>query len=150
MGKLAYVGIDVDDRAYHIGVVDGKGEIVSEFSTSPVPGKLAATLKKRLAGYDLKTCYEASYTGFTLHRALTEKGIDCSVIVPTSIPRSANERVKNDRIDAAKLAFLLSKDSPAVVAVPTTKQEADRSIVRSRARIIQQRSDLKRHILSLC
>lgn len=150
MRTLAYVGIDVDDKAFHVGVVDQDGNEISQFACKPSVANLLKKLEQKVSDCKIICGYEASYIGYTLQRQLASKGLECKVIVPTSIPRSPNERVKNDRVDALKLAKLLSKNSLDFVRVPTTKQESERALLRSREFTVSQSSSLKRHILSLC
>lgn len=150
MKKLAYVGIDVDDKAYHLGVIDEKGFTIKELALRPDPKKLAKELKKKFPDYDIRCCYEAGHSGYSLYRNLNDGGIECRVIVPTSIPRSPNQRIKNDRIDALRLADLYARGCLEFVRVPSVQQQSDRSLVRSRAKIVEQRADLKRHILGVC
>jgi transposase len=48
--------------------------------------------------------YEAGPCGYTLHRYLTGKGLDCHVVAPSLLPKRPGDRVKTDRRDAVELA----------------------------------------------
>lgn len=148
--EIAYIGIDIDDKAYHISGVNEEGVEITSFVVKGSVNKLAKELIKRFSNYQLNVCYEASYTGYSQARVLQKRGIFCAVIAPTSIPRSPNDRVKNDRIDALRLAQLWSKGSLSVVAIPTEEQEAHRTLVRAREFIVGQIGDLKRKIIAIC
>lgn len=57
--------------------------------------------------------------------------------------------MKTDRIDAAELAEFYANGLLTAVAEPNAEVEQDRDLLRSRQRLMQQRGDLRRHILSL-
>jgi len=149
--KIMYVGIDVDDKNFHgTGFVMETGEIFP-FCCKPTFGSLhrkLLLLKKE--GYLLKVCYEATYIGFTLYRELLSNNIHCAVIAPSLIPVQSSSRVKTDRIDSLKLAEYYAKDLLTVVSIPSEEDEQVRRLIRSRSFLVNQRSDLKRHILSIC
>lgn len=85
--------------------------------------------------------YEAGPTGFGLFRALTESGIRCEVVAPSTLLRPPADRVKTDAREAIHLARLLHLDEYTPVSVPTVAQEAARDLVRARE---QARGDLMR------
>lgn len=149
MKKLMYVGIDVDDKTFHIaGFCPLTGEVIEKKCKSTA-GALHKCLEKLInLGYQLETCYEATYLGYSLHRFLISKGIKNKVIAPSLIPEKASDRVKTDRLDSLKLAKYLAKDLLTEVYVPDEEDESRRDLIRSRGFVVSQRSDLKRHILS--
>jgi len=149
MKEVLYVGIDVDDKAFHIAGHNLTTGEVLEGACKPTKGALLKKLERwQKQGYELETCYEATYIGFSLHRYLVEKGINNSVIAPSLIPEKASDRVKTDRLDSQKLALYLAKGLLTKIYVPTEEDESRRDLLRSRSFIVQLRSDLKRHILS--
>ena len=102
-----------------------------------IPNDPAAihTLVSRLCGpqVELHVAYEAGPTGYALRRQLTGMGIDCMVIAPSLIPKSAGDKVKTDRRDALQLARLLRSGDLTPVWVPDEAHEALRNLVRARA-----------------
>lgn len=149
MNELLHIGVDVDDKSFHIaGFCESTGEIF-EVQCKPNPGALLKCLKKfKALGFEIITCYEATYIGFSLHRFLKKNGVKNIVVAPSLIPTQASDRVKTDRLDSLKLAKYLAKDLLTEVYVPDEKDEARRDLVRSRSFIVSQRSDLKRHLLA--
>ena len=89
MKKVLYVGIDVDDKAFHgAGFCEKTGELL-EFSCKPTNGALLGKLSKlKEKGFKLKTCYEATYIGYSLHRFLESRGVDNTIIAPSLSGRS--------------------------------------------------------------
>jgi transposase len=77
-----------------------------------------------------------------LWRKLNKWGYDCDVIAPSLIPKGPGDRIKTDTRDALSLVKLLKADMLSCVAIPTEKQEMDRSIVRLRK---QKSEDVKRN-----
>lgn len=148
--NVMYVGLDVDDKNYHGAVIEPGSTSVNYFKCKPNVGHLIKHLEMRKEkGTEIKLCYEATYIGYTLVRALRERGYECDVIAPSSIP-TAHRRVKTDRIDCGTLAEYYMKGLLKVVTVPDKEDESVRDYIRSRDYLVSQQSGLKLHIQSLC
>ncbi len=150
--NIVYVGIDVDDVRYHGCALNPRTGEVLEFHCRPTMKGLVGQLEKLrecFGAVQLKLCYEASYVGFSLQRDLKDRGYDCAVVTPSSIPRRAGKSVKTDRIDAAELAEFYANGLLTVVAAPDAQIEQDRDLLRSRQQLVQQQGTLRRHIQSL-
>jgi transposase len=153
MKKIMHVGLDVDDNAFHgCGIYEKGGkEQMIEFKTKPSIGALMQKLGNfKKDGFQVKTCYEATYLGFSLARELHERDMHCDVIAPSSIPRSPDKTVKTDRIDAKDIAKFYKNGLLTVVNLPDEKMEQVRDLIRTRIFIGRQLRDVKRHILSTC
>jgi len=149
--KIVYVGLDVDDTAFHgMGIIRETGEYF-EFKSKPDHGVLLKKLKEVFKErYEIRLCYEACYIGYSLCRFLQKYGVHCDVIAPSLIPIKTGTRVKTDRLDAAKLAEYYAKDLLTPIYIPNEKDEEVRDILRSRNFLVKQRKMLKTHILSAC
>jgi len=148
---INFVGIDVDDKSFHGYAISKNNQSGQAFCCRPTTGALIKKLNEfKESGTELKVCYEATYVGFTLHRALKTAGIDCSVIAPSLIPRVPGKQVKTDRIDAKKLAEYFMNGQLTCVHVPNEAEERIRSLVRTRKFFCDQLKELKLHILSTC
>ncbi len=94
----------------------------------------------------IRSCYEAGYDGFWLHRRLRASGIINVVVEPTSlqVDRRAR-RVKTDRIDADTLLRALiahtrgDREVWRLVQVPTPEQEEAKRLHRERRRLVRER-----------
>lgn len=150
--NILFVGVDVDDKSFHgCGLMAGAG-FEKEFKVSPTTAALTKKLmdwKREFGADEVRVCYEASYVGFTLQRAITENGFICDVISPSSVPRTFGNTVKTDRIDARKLASFYSKGLLSFVSVPDKTQEEARDLLRTRQYILHQRTEIRGHIQSL-
>jgi transposase len=92
-------------------------------------------------GAALVFAYEAGPCGYWLYRYLTRRGLRCSVVAPSLIPRKPGDRVKTDRRDAVTLARLLRSGDLSSIYVPTVDDEAIRDLSRAREDAVR---DLKR------
>lgn len=151
MANVLYLGLDVDDNAFHgYAICKQTGEYF-EFSCKPNITSLQRQLLKFIdLGFTLKMCYEASYLGFSLQRDLQRLGHYCDVIAPSLVPQLSGHRVKTDRIDAKKLSEYYMKDLLTVVHAPSLQDESVRDLIRARAFLADQAKALKLYINSLC
>lgn len=150
--NILFVGLDVDDKSFHLCGLKAGAEFDKETKVSPTTNALTKKLldwKREFGAEEVRICYEASYIGFTLQRALAEKGFGCDVVSPSSIPRTRGNSVKTDRIDARKLASFYSKGLLTFVSVPDKTQEEVRDLLRTRQYVLHQLSELRSHIQSL-
>ena len=106
-GERAYVGIDVHKATYTVTCVCQR-RIVKTATVPADPARFADSLLRWFPGATLSSAYEAGFSGFVLHRALTTAGITNLVVNPASVAVAANDRVKTDRRDAKKLAVDLA------------------------------------------
>jgi transposase len=133
MEKVRFVGLDVHKASIAIAVADGDGSGPETVATIPNDtSALLKRLKKLAVGGKVQCCYEAGPTGFGLQRALQAAGVECVVIAPSMVPRTAGDRVKTDRRDAVKLARFLRSGDLTEVHVPDAATEAMRDLERCR------------------
>ena len=93
--NVQFVGIDVDDKAYHFSVYDLESDSSSVFVCGPTHGLLIRAFNKHnLQKGELKICFEASYIGFSIYRELFKQGFDCKIAAPTLIPTLPGTRQK--------------------------------------------------------
>lgn len=94
-------------------------------------------LRKLLKKYgvnkkEVRLCYEAGPTGFTLVRRLIQLGYDCIVVAPSEIEQKPGRKVKTDKRDAIKLAKLLRAGDLKGINIPEPHDEAIRDLCRAR------------------
>ena len=149
--QILFTGIEVDDAAFHVcGIGGTTGEMIS-FTCKPVLGVLVRKLNGLGAkGFTIQSCYEASYIGFSLCRALRKAGIGCEVIAPSLTPRKAGDRVKTDRLDSEKLATYYGKGLLTVVHVPDEGEEKLRDLIRTRHFLTEQAKRVRLHLTGMC
>jgi transposase len=146
-GSQISLGIDVDSKTSFVVALDTQnGEIVDERRMNHD----SSTWKNYLDHFEnckIWGCYEAGGTGFGLYRILVSLGVDCQVIAPTKVAKSAeNMVIKNDRQDAVMLANLFFHPPQRFVRVPSVQEENDRELIRTREQLIRTQICLKNRI----
>ena len=99
--------IDVH-RAFFVLSCFSQGSVVKRCR---IPSRAEAVIwfiSKYFPGAEVKSCYEAGYSGLWLHRASEAAGISNIVVHAASVEIEANNRVKTDKRDSLKLAEQLS------------------------------------------
>lgn len=133
-----YVGLDVDDNAFHGAAILPDGEL-KRFKSAPS----SASLIKKLMAISANTenfiiCYETCHLGFSLARDLQRKNFNCKVIASSMIPEIASNRIKTDRIDSEKLGIYLKQGLLTEVNQPNEKDECVKQLTRHRKFLVEQ------------
>jgi transposase len=76
--------------------------------------------------------YEAGSLGYTLYHELTERGVKCITLAPTTMAITNKRRVKTDKRDAGNIARCLAFRTYSEVHVPTAEDEAVKEYIRMR------------------
>jgi transposase len=97
----------------------------------------------------VRSCYEAGRDGFWLHRYLTSRDVNNSIVDSSSIEvNRRRRRTKTDRLDACKLVLMLMRADAgepkvwSVINVPTLAEEDRRQVHRE---LMFARRDRARH-----
>jgi len=147
--NIIHIGLDVDDTQYH-GAAFNKntGEVIDFKSRPTLKGLLQQLdrMARHFKGHKIKLCYEASYIGYCLQRDLISNDIHCDIVSPSSIPSPRGKAIKTDRIDAGYLAQFYANDLLTIVQPPNAEQEQDRDLLRSRQKLLQQQTHLRKHL----
>ncbi|MFN7088078.1 MAG: transposase [Burkholderiales bacterium] len=133
--NAVFVGMDVHKDSIDIALADERvrGEVRHYGTVGGGLGDVDRALRKIVAGgRTLHVVYEAGPCGYALYRHLVAKGIDCTVVSPSRIPKRAGDRVKTDRRDAEMLARLHRAGELEAVHVPRPEDEAVRDLTRAR------------------
>jgi transposase len=93
--------------------------------------------------------YEAGCLGYTLYHQLTEYGIKCDILAPTTMAITNNNRVKTDKRDAGNIARCLAFRTYSAVHVPTAEDEAVKEYIRMRDDQKKALKIIKQQILAL-
>lgn len=142
IGEKVSIGIDVHKNHYTVCCLV-KGVSVQKVTMPADPLKLVIYVKERFEGAEVKTCYEAGFSGFVLHRQLIANGIDNIVINAASIEVAARDRVKTDRRDSLKMAQQLECGRLRGIRIPSEEEEAQRLLHRTREQLIRKRTRVR-------
>ncbi len=143
--SVEFIGLDVHKKSISVAIAtQGRGAPVRYYGK--IPNTFTALdgfiRKRNRPGRQLRFVYEAGPCGYVIYRHLTRKGIDCSVVAPSLIPKKSGDRIKNDRRDARNLACLHRAGDLTKVYVPCAEDEAMRDLTRGRedARIVSRQA----------
>jgi transposase len=147
-GENIYVGIDTHAKSWMVSIYSNEFELKT-FSQVPDVAQLSGYLRKHYPGAHYQLAYEAGFCGFWMQRQFLKVNIACSVIHPGDVPTSDKDRKrKSDKVDSRKIARGLRSGELNEVFVPDELQEADRQLLRSRARIVKDNTMVKNRIKS--
>ncbi len=147
-GKIVYVGIDVHKKTYAVTCIS-ENVVVKRDTLQAIPKILVEYLKKYFKGAQIKTGYEAGFSGFVLHRYLVEKGIGSIVVHAASVEISARDRVKTDKRDSLKIATQLSHGRLKCIYIPTEEREAYRELSCMREKLTKDKRRIGNRLKSL-
>jgi transposase len=147
-GKTVFAGIDVHKKTYSVTCICEDIKVKSD-TLRATPETLVNYLNKYFKNAQIKTAYEAGFSGFVLHRHLLKEGIDSRVVHAASVEISARDRVKTDKRDSLKLAVQLTAGRLKGIHVPGVEREASREVSRLREKIAADKRRIGNRIKSL-
>ncbi len=145
-GQKLYVGLDVHVNSWTVSVYSEEFELKT-FTQRADIDQLLNWLHHYYPQADIEVAYEAGFSGFVIQRALAAAGINCQVVHPVDVPASDKERKrKTDRIDSRRLAKGLKNRVLNGIHIPSISQQADRELLRARARLVTDTTMVKNRI----
>jgi transposase len=130
-GKEVFVGLEDSKKTWKLAVRCG-GMVIHRVSMEAKYGVLIRYLRSKFPECQIHVIYEAGFKGFNLFDRLSEDGMDCVVIPPHMVTEPKTNRVKTDKRDANRLAFVLeSHDFRDACHVPDKERREDRQISRT-------------------
>lgn len=128
--KKVFVGLEDSKLSWKV-CIRSERIIVHETSMPAEYPALIGYLRSKYPGCLIQLIYEAGFGGFWLHDKLESDGIDCIVTPPNKVTQEKNCRVKNDKIDARRLAKILEEQDCKSCFVPDVELREDRQISRT-------------------
>jgi transposase len=126
-----FVGLDVDKRSIALTAVDHYG--MEKSTKMPYNAdNLLHYVSRRYQEKRVLIAYEAGPTGYGLYDRIKAASYECLVVSPSATPRAASERVKTNRIDSRKLAYLLRGGQLHGIHVPSLLYRRLRHLVQLR------------------
>jgi transposase len=130
-GKEIFVGLEDSKKTWKI-TVRCERMVIRQASMEARYPILISYLRNNFPECTINLIYEAGFKGFNLHDRLTEDGIHCVVIPPHLVTQEKVNRVKTDKRDANRLAFILEGgDYTSPCHVPDRERRQDRQISRT-------------------
>ena len=160
MTSIIYVGMDVHTSNFtlcsyridphHIGndTVFAVAQMEPDYKNII---KYLEQVKKNYAEEITFQCgYEAGNLGYTLYHQLTDHGIDCVILAPSTMPQTNRREIKTDKRDAEKIARCLAYHSYHAVYIPTAEDHAVKEYIRMRDAEQDTLKRLKQQIIAFC
>ena len=147
-GQDIFTGLDTHLKSWRVSIIVGKIPYKT-FSQDPRPELLRNYLVKNFPNGNYYSAYEASFSGFKIHRDLVNLGIKNIVVNPADIPTTDKERKqKEDSRDSRKIAKQLSQKDLTAIYIPEIEIEGDRNFVRYRKTLTKEIARTKHRIKS--
>jgi len=147
MNSIVYIGMDVHKDSYTLACYDmgsDKVELIQKIKSDY--RFVLKYINKAQLFYGQETTficgYEAGSLGFTLYNQLTDAGVNCIILAPSTMSILNTGRVKTDKNDAANIAKNLAFNTYSAVNVPTQEDLAVKEYIRLRD---DRKLALKRH-----
>jgi transposase len=143
---MVHVGVDLHKRVSQIAVLTDEGEITQHRLANEVEG-----LERFFTQLPPKTpvAIEASGTWWWLVDLLERLGHQPVLSHPKQTKAIAAARLKNDRVDAQRLALLLRGDLLPTVWIPPAELREARELLRHRVQLGWLRGEVRNRVVAL-
>jgi len=137
MPSIVYVGMDVHKEKYTLCCYRIDDETLKYKQEIKPEIKYILKYLERVRIYykeEVKIIcgYEAGCLGYTLYHQLTERGVECIILAPTTMGITERIHFKTDKRDAGNIAKCLAYRTYNRVYVPTAEDEAVKEYIRMR------------------
>ena len=160
MSQVIMIGCDLHDRNMLLKVAVGraKAEQLSYDNEKSGRRRMVHRLKKLAKKHNTKRivfAYEASSLGYGLADQLTDEGIECHVLSPAHLPKTAKSaKQKTDPHDAEMIlkqvrGYVLAGNDLPIVWTPPQRLRDDRELVRARVDVADEMTRVKLKIGSM-
>jgi len=148
-GQNIYVGIDVHKKSWSVSIFTEHLEHKT-FTQPPEVNTLVNYLRRNFPGASYKSVYEAGYSGFWIHDALKEQGVNCIVVNPADVPTKHKETAgKTNKVDCRKLARGLRSNELEGIYVPPRSHIEERNLIRTRQSMVRKQTRCKNQIKAI-
>ena len=155
MKSILYVGMDVHKSNYTLCSYSiDHDEVFAVVQMEPDYKNILSYLERVRQNYD-DNCeflcgYEAGSLGYTLYHQLTDHGVKCVILAPSTMPKTNKREIKTDKRDAMKIAKCLAYRTYSAVHIPTEEDNAVKEYIRMRDDEKDTLKRIKQRILSFC
>lgn len=144
--SIVYVGMDVHKESYTVCCYCFDTDRVMYQQKMPSDYKMILKyleqLRKRFNEEVEFVCgYEAGCLGYSLYHQLTDHGVKCIILAPTTMAITNKNRVKTDKKDAGNVARCLAFHTYSEVYIPTDEDNSIKEYIRMRD---DQKNNLKK------
>jgi len=156
MTSIIYVGMDVHTTNYTLCCYSITTDQI--FATATMEPdcmnivKYLERVDRELGGDNQFRCgYEAGSLGYSLYHQLSRKGVDCTILAPTTMATTRKKKgIKNDKRDARDIVKCLAYNTYSAVYVPSDEDNAVKEYIRMRNDAKDALKRSKQQLLALC
>jgi transposase len=143
---MVHIGVDLHKRTSQIALLTAEGELLQR--RLPNDGD---SVEQFFAALPPRTpvAIEASGTWWWLVDLLERQGHRAVLSNPKQTKAIAAARLKNDRVDAQRLALLLRGDLLPTVWIPPAELREARELIRHRVSLVWLRGEIRNRLLAL-
>ena len=160
MKRILKIGMDVHSTNYTLcamePVIGAEDRVFANIQVTPDYKNiilLIEDLKLKLGIndiYDIECGYEAGCLGYSLYNQLTEAGVKCVILAPTTMLTEQGQRIKTDSRDAHLIAQCLSYGGYHPVYIPTEQDDSVKEYLRMRDDHKKAVKKIKQQICMFC
>ena len=160
MYRILKIGMDVHSKTYTLCAMEPViGQEDRIFATIQVTADyknvilFIEDLKTKLGmndTYDIQCGYEAGCLGYSLYNQLTDSGVNCVILAPTTMLSPQGKRIKTDARDALMIAQCLSYGGYKPIYIPTAQDDSVKEYLRMRQDHKAELKRIKQQIGALC
>ena len=142
MNRIIKIGMDVHSTNYTLCAMEptigAEDRVYGEVQVAPDYKEVVtfiASLKQKLGldhDYSIECGYEAGCLGYTLYHQLSNAGIKCVILAPTTMLTQQGQRIKTDKRDAHLIAQCLCYGGYHPVYIPTGEDDSVKEYLRMR------------------
>ena len=140
MSRITYIGMDVHSTSFTFCALEpntsGQDQVFAYANAKPDYKEVVKYINmlKEQRGKDCRfiCAYEAGCLGYTLYHQLTQCGIECVILAPSTMLSPVGKRIKTDKRDAENIARSLAYGLGSRLFVPTVEDEEVREYLRMR------------------
>jgi len=137
MNSIVYVGMDVHKESYTVCCYSFDTDEVMYRQKMPSDYKMVLKYLEQARkgfsdGVEFVCGYEAGCLGYSLYHQLTDHGVKCIILAPTTMGITNTNRVKTDKKDAGNIARCLAFHTYSEVHVPTDEDNSVKEYIRMR------------------
>ena len=154
--NTVYVGMDVHKDSYSVCCYtyeDDKCKYKRTFSSNYKSILKYLDSMREQYGDNVKfiTGYEAGCLGYSLYNDLTAHGVECVIMAPTTMAKTANAgKHKTDRLDSEMIAKCLADRNYHPVHIPTEEDDQVKEYIRMRDDHKIALKKVKQQLLAFC
>lgn len=160
MYRILKIGMDVHSKTYTLcamePMIGAEDRILANIQVTADYKNILLfieNLKAKLGSqdtYDIQCGYEAGCLGYSLYNQLTEVGVNCVILAPSTMLTPQGKRIKTDKRDAHVIAQCLSYGTYHPVYVPTEDDDSVKEYIRMRKVHKDKIKEMKQRIGAFC